>query len=401
MPELYPHQQRKLDRNTAQCLIPYGTGTGKTITALELAKKNEIVCLIICPKALKKMWQENVDRYFERHQILTKEEFKRDWKTLPAYTGLIVDEAHHFSGRSSDLSKSLEKYIKKHSPRFRWLLTATPYRSTPWNIQRLATFLGREMPYMAFMSKYFYEVQMGPRKVQMVRGDMEEEIAAWVRELADNDVVAMGDVVEVPEQTFETKYVEMTHEQRVAIAALEDTTFISRFTHVHCIENGVLNTDGYSPTRNFACAKTSALMEIVGGSKKVAVFCRYNAQIEYYRNQLVKMGYAGEIHTINGAVLDRHQVVGMIEKSPACVALIQASCSEGYELPSIGTIVFASLSWSYLDYIQAQGRFLRINKLKENRYIHLVVKDGYDQDIYNSIMKKQDFDIAIYEKETI
>lgn len=396
--DLYPHQQKKLDRNTAQCLIPYGTGTGKTITVLELAKKNNVCCLIICPKAQKKMWNENVSGYSQRHYVVTKEEFKRDFKTIPWHDGLIADEAHHFSGRSSDLTKSLEKWIKVHKPTYRWLLTATPYRSTPWNIQRLATFLGREMGYSAFTHKYFYEVAMNGRKIPMIRPGMESEIAAWVKDLADDDVVAMSDIVEVPEQTFETEYVALSHEQEDAIEALEDTTFIARFTHTHCIENGLLKGDGYVDNQTFFSLKTEQIMKIAKVHPKVAIFCRYNAQIDLLKDMLTNPVRNKKVFVINGATVDRHELVGIIESTPECVVLIQASCAEGYELPSIGMIVFASLSWSYLDYVQGIGRFLRINKLKKNHYIHLVVKDGVDEDIYNSIMKKQDFDIAIYEK---
>jgi hypothetical protein len=60
-------------------------------------------------------------------------------------------------------------------------------------------------------------------------------------------------------------------------------------------------------------------------------------------------------------------------------------------------MVFASLSFSYVDYKQACGRILRINNLQENTYIHLVA-EGVDQDVYNCIQNKQDFTIKIYEK---
>jgi len=395
--KLYPHQQAKIDRNTAKCLIPYGTGVGKTVTSLELAEKNNVQTLIICPKAQKKMWQENCLNYKEKHLVVTKEEFKRDFKLLARYNAIIVDECHHFSGRSSDLTKALEKYIKVHNPKYIWLLTATPYRSTPWNIQRLATFLGRPMPYMEFMRKFFYEVQMGHKRIQMVKKNIEKDIADWVRELADNDVVAMADVVDVPEQTFETEYFELTDDQKNGISALEDSSFIARFTHTHCIENGILNGDGYVGNQTFFCSKTFRIIQLVGTNKKIAIVCRYNDQIEFYKKTFENLGINKPIFIINGNTKDRHETVKQIEEAEEAIVLIQSSCSEGYELPSIGTIVFASLSWSYLDYIQCQGRFLRINKLKENRYIHLVV-NGIDKDIYDCIMDKRDFDVAIYAK---
>jgi len=396
MINLYPHQQNKIDKNTPKCLINFGTGTGKTTTALELAQHNNVNALIICPKSLKKMWEENTKRYPKQtHMILTKEEFKRDHKTLPRFNAIIVDEVHHFSGKSSALSKSLEKYIKTHNPHYVWLCTATAYRSTPWNIQRIATFLGKAKPYTQFINEYFYHVNMGGRMIPMIKSGIEDKIADWVRELADGDVVAMSDVVEVPEQTFETEYLELTEEQKKGITDLDDSTFIARFTHTHCIENGLLHGDGYTEDKSFECNKTKRILELAQSVDKIAIVCRYNAQIAYYKSLLP------DAFVINGEIKDRHAVVQAIEASPRAVVLIQAQCSEGYELPSVGLIVFASMSWSYLDYVQCIGRFLRINRLKKNKYIHLVIKDGYDEDIYNCIMQKKDFDIAIYEKKMV
>jgi hypothetical protein len=60
--------------------------------------------------------------------------------------------------------------------------------------------------------------------------------------------------------------------------------------------------------------------------------------------------------------------------------------------------VFASLSYSYLNYTQAVGRFNRINNLKRNLYITLVTSGGTDEAIYDCIQNKQDFYIDLYYK---
>ena len=41
------------------------------------------------------------------------------------------------------------------------------------------------------------------------------------------------------------------------------------------------------------------------------------------------------------------------------------------------------------------GRILRLNKLKKNVYIFLLT-EGVSQAVYESVMKKRDFDISIY-----
>ena len=391
---LYAHQQRLIDRNPSKILLAHGTGTGKTISALSLAEKNGVQALIICPKALKPMWLRHAGSTPLQHVVMTKEEFRKQHKTLKRYNAIIVDEAHHFSGMSSLLSKALTSYLSTHNPQYRWLLTATPFRSTPWNIYRLASYLGYNWNYMSFKHEYFYDVQMGFRNVPVMRGGMEDSIAQRVREIGD--VVSLQDCIDVPDQTFDVEYLELTPSQKKGIKALDDTSFIARFTHTHCIENGILDSDGYSDDQVFDCNKTERILALASENKKLAVICRYNSQIEHYKQILEKEKY--RVFVINGAVKDRDAVVQQVEGSSECIVLIQAACSEGYELPSIGVIVFASLSFSYLDHVQALGRFLRINKLKKNHYIYLVIKDGYDEDIYNAIMEKKDFDIAIYSK---
>jgi superfamily II DNA or RNA helicase len=92
-------------------------------------------------------------------------------------------------------------------------------------------------------------------------------------------------------------------------------------------------------------------------------------------------------------------VVQAAEKEPQCIVLINAMASEGYQLPSFRVVVFASLDFSYKNYIQACGRNNRIDNPQRNVYITLVVKGGVDEDVYKSILKKQDFSLAIYNQD--
>src|SRR4051812_36536988 len=122
MINLYAHQQALLNKNPAKYLIAHSTGTGKTISVLSLAQKNKVTALIIVPKALKENWNRQIQSFDPQHKVVTKEEFKRDHLKLEAYRAIIVDECHTFASMSSQLSKSLDKYIKRTNPQFIWLL---------------------------------------------------------------------------------------------------------------------------------------------------------------------------------------------------------------------------------------------------------------------------------------
>lgn len=408
---LYNHQQKILDLNPPKHLLCWGTGTGKTIGALSLAYKNTNNILIICPKALFEQWKRHTERddlgrpKHCAYRIMTKETFRKEWDTVEYCEGIIVDEAHYFSGiqshqKQSDMYRSLMAYIKKHNPPFIWLLTATPYLSTPLNILALSNILGYQWPYWKFHAKYFDRFRLGKssRWVSRVKSGIESEMARLVNIIGST--VHINECADIPDQVFETEYFQLTEDQTKAIKKVTESEInhIVKFTKFHQVENGTLKGDEYEPNQFFETEKNERIVELCQQNKKVAVFCRYNLQIDSLKETLEKATNR-PVYVIRGDVKNRDEVVQAAEKADECIILINASCSEGYELPSIGLIIYASLSFSFKDYKQSLGRFLRLNRLKKNVYIHLVTAEGIDEAVYQSILKKQDFDIAIYSKE--
>jgi len=398
--KLYEHQNNILEKNPSKHLLALDTGTGKTLTSLALADKNKCKSVIIvCPKSLKEKWKRDIHEspyHNSNYLIISKEEFRRDWEKLePYHDAIIVDEAHYFSGMTSQMSKSLRKFIRKNKMKYVWLLTATPYMSTPWNIYTLAGHLGYEWSYMTFKDKFFTYRYVGRREVPVVREGIEPEIARLVNKIGTT--VRIDECADIPEQVFETEKFALTKDQKKWIGEVDfqEINPIVRFTKFHQIENGTLKGDGYTTDLAIESDKNDRILDLCTENKKVAVICRYNLQIEILKNGTLA-GLYKPVFVINGAVKNKDEIVQKIDKLDECVVLINAACSEGYELPSIGVCVFASLSFSYKDYKQMLGRFLRINRLKKNVYIHLVTVGSVDEAVYNAIMKKQDFDIEIF-----
>ncbi len=392
--ELFKHQKDFLDQAPDKRLLCWDTGTGKTFTAIKWADGLDFK-LVICPKALKENWRRNIENYSvtpELYTVLSKEEFKKVCKSLRIFGKVIVDEAHHFAGMKSALSKNLYWYLKKHNVPNVLFLTATPYRSSPWDIYILARHLGLNWNYMDFRSRYFEEKYVAYRRTVFVpREGVEKDIAELVKRFSD--VVKLEDCVDVPEQTFETEFFALSSEQSAAKAVLTDINPIVRYTKNHEIENGFLMGDGYEENKDFECLKHDRLMELAESTPKIAIVARYNYQLDLIARVLGHL--KRPIFIINGENKHRDRDIQEIDKLDKCIVLIQAACSEGYELPSIGLMVFASLDFSYVNYKQMCGRILRINKLKKNVYLHLV-SSGIDAEVHKAVMKKQDFDMSIY-----
>lgn len=398
MIKLYKHQQELIDLNPKKHLLSFDTGTGKTLASIYLANKNIESVLVVVPKSLKEQWVREMHKYSTTGwQVISKEEFRRDWDKLGQYNGIIIDEAHFFAGMKSQMSKALLAYNKKWNVEYIWLLTATPYMSTPFNIYRLAQILGLKWNYWSFEGRFFDRIPMGGRVIPVLKKGMEGDVAKLVKSLGTT--VHINECADVPEQSFINEYFVLNKKQEKAIKDIkaDESNPAVRYMRTHQIENGTLKSDGYTEDQFFPCDKHDRIMELINEHKKIAIFCKYNLEIDSLADQCKSKGH--KVYVIRGDVKDRDAVIRAVEESEECVVIINAACSEGYELPSIPMIIFASLSFSYKDYKQACGRFLRINKLKKNVYLHLVNQGTVDEAVYQSIMSKQDFSLAIYSKK--
>ena len=417
MLNLFKHQQNFIDKKSNRALLCWGTGTGKTIGSIAWCKSFDDIekLLVICPKALKKNWQRNLTEHMSETQkwlVLTKEEFKRDIKTLSKADAVIVDEAHTFASMKSQMFKSLAKYFSVHQTKYRLLLTATPYTSSPWSIYALAILLGKMWSYRQFDEKFFVNRYISRRRgsdnefdkgyakartmtVRVPKEGIERDVAQLV--LLIGDVVAMEDCVDVPEQLHSIEYFELTPEQIKAKKAVTAIMPIAKFTKYSLIESGVLTGDEYNAAQLFPSYKIARALDVIAETKKVALVCRYNLQIAELYRQISETGK--KVFIINGHAKDRDSVVQEVEASDECVVLIQADCAEGYQIPSVSVCLFMSMSYSLVKYTQILGRFLRIDKLEVGRNVFIyLLTDGesIDQAIYDCIMNKRTFSLAIY-----
>ena len=393
---LYNHQQQILDDFPKKHLLAWECGVGKTLAAIKLADKINESTIVVCPKSLVRNWQEELKKFSDEPDkfiVMSKENFKKDAdKLLPVKT-LIIDEAHYFSGMKSQMHKSLHKYIKKHKTEYVYMLTATPYMSTAWNIYALARILGIEWNYMKFKAHFFNDVRMGQRIIPVQRSGMEEEIARLVSILGST--VKMEDCVDVPESVYIKEYFQLNQQQKKAIKDLVDVEHICRWTKTHQICGGTLKSDGYTEHQFFGGGKLERLLELIKEHPKIAVVCKYNNELEYISSKLKGIPH----YIVNGATKDKHGTIEKINELNNGVALINAKCSEGYNMPGVPVIVFYSYDFSLVNYVQIRERIQRINAIQKCTYISLIVENTIDEDVYKTVVeKKQEFHIKIYEK---
>jgi superfamily II DNA or RNA helicase len=337
----------------------------------------------------------------ENFHVLTKEEFKKSHKSAVRYQNVIVDEAHYFLGMKSALSKALHAFLKATKPNI-LMLTATPYRSSPWDVYRLLELLDHPTrpSYWRFSTQCFSQVRMGGRMIPVQRKGLEPILAEYIRQVAS--IVKLEDCIDVPDQIHEVEYFSLTEEQNDAIAASYDPLPIVRFTKIHQICGGTLKGDEYNDSQIFISEKLARMIELVESNPRMIVVCRYKSELrmlhEYFKQAKPKLLNGLIDGDVSGP--EREAILSSFRNKDSYVLFVNASCAEGWELSDCPLMVFYSMDFSLLREIQMRGRIQRINNIKKNTYLYLVVEGTIDEDIYECVtVKKRDFHLAIYEKE--
>jgi len=417
IPKLYEHQDRIIKENKLKCGLFLGTGASKSRTALELAEGN---VLVICPKQQRedRLWFRENEKWETNKKltVISKEDLRRDWDSLPAFNTVIIDECHNNLGvmpqyiqrkgiqlpKTSQIFEATLKYLEKYPPKRLYLLSATPCPK-PMSAFAIGKLLGQDWDFGKFRDTYYAEVLMGgmrriwmPKKSDAIR----ERLAQLVKRLGYTG--AISDFTDVPDQIDKTVEIELSREQKEALATLSfsEADALVRASRARTIENGVLygkkieELDGKvdimtNQTRIFKSNKIGYILERAMEFPKLLLFVNFTAQIEEIAKTLREEGY--KVYTLTGATKDRTFIKKVDESDEPCIVIAQSSVSAGWELPSFPCCIFVSLSWRVVDHVQARGRILRMNKLKKNLYIYLVVKGGVDERCYKSIMAGQDF----------
>lgn len=375
--------------------------TGKTLTAIKLAEKNVKSCLIVCPKSLVENWRRELETWSSKINqiewlIVTKEQFRKNWQKLRFRNqGIIIDEIHHFAGYKSQMHKSAVKWMGRNKPKCVYLLTGTPYLSTPYNIMCYEKLLGRIVKWQDYKKRFFNDVRMGSRIIPQVKSGIEDEIAKIVWGIGST--VGKKQCLDLPDQVFLREDFELTKGQRDKVKDLENdattSNHITFWTRRHQICGGTLKKE--KGLDLFQSEKTKWVQDFSKRYTNFVVVCRYNAELEMLN------GLIPGSHILNGATKkrDRQKIIDKVNYETHSILLVNAAISEGYNLTGVDKMVFYSNSFSHKDRVQMIGRIHRIGQKKKCTYWDLVVKDTVDEDVLKALIKKEDFHISIYKKD--
>lgn len=379
------HQKKYLaERNRDKDLLAHEGGTGKTIIAVGwLASRDTSNALILCPKRVVKKWQVAL-KYppipVSAH-VLSREQFKKDGFSNPS--AIIVDEADEWASPlfipklRSQRTEALYDLIKENPDVPVLLLTATPIRSTPWNLHTLLCFMGVYIPKDKWQERFFSLERRPflPRPAYFPKPDWRTDIRSVLEKYAH--IVLMRDCVdELPPVREEIVKVDTP-----AFVSSEEWEPMKAFVEEH---------------RNEQTEKLATIKEIGRNFRKVVVVAHYREQCESLAKEL---GKERETFMMHGGVKDQEAVIQEAQASDECYFVIQASLSAGYDLDTFSCVVFASMSYKFVDYQQQKYRVRRIHNLHPVIYYYLI-GGRRDKQIHDTVMLGKDFSPEYYFDET-
>ena len=369
---LYPHQEKFLSENPNNAILCYETGTGKTHTAKLWRKLSgrDRNTIIICPKQIRSDWKDDCPDA----TVYSFEDFlKADLPSNPS--AIVVDEADAMASplfvakARSKRTEKLYHYVMANPNVHILLLTATPVRSSPWNIHTLLV-LARIKPadtwkkyrdiYFSLENKPFL-----PRPAWLPKKGWQKMMQPLIDKYTYTAL--MSDLVDLPPVT----------------------NTIIKLTAPEYEEN-----DEWEPMAQFVAdhrleqqSKCDEIKRLTKGIRKAVIVAHYREQIDALRNTLGK-----ERHTlvIDGRTGDAQSVVAEAEAVAECYLIIQASVGAGFELHTFSTMIFASQGYSVRNWVQMTGRIRRIKSLKPVWYYYLL-GGRCDKMVYDSIQKGKDF----------
>jgi len=400
MSNLYPHQQEAVDNSPDKWGLWFRMRVGKSATAINLANNRAKSCLIVSPKSVAKNWDKEIVAWSNgttEFKVVTRDWLYRHWFELPAYQAIVIDEVHRgFANYKSQMHKALAAYIKRYSPPYIWLLSGTPFTSTSWSIYSYGKLLGKDWKWFDWDKRYFDRFKMGRRSIPKAKPGKETELQQVLRNIGT--VIDLKDVVDVADDYDMCEYFDLNAEQKRHIKAIDAELSIVRYGQQHQLESGVLKSDGYSEELSFKCDKDTRLLEIIEDTDKIVVVVRYLAQIEKYRRLLRNNLHS--VLVISGQEKQTAtEVAEIAEKEDKCVVLVQADTTDGYSLKSFSTMVFVSMSYSFVNYDQIKFRMKNLKKKTPNTYIHFITNgDSLDLAVYSSVRSKQNFSEGLYAK---
>jgi len=329
---------------------------------------------------------------------------------------VICDESHRIKKPTAKQSKYI--HILGDMTNCRMILTGTPIQNNPLDFYSQYRFLDKTIfgtSFMRFKSRYAvmggYAINGKP--VQVVGYRHLDELTEKAYSCASR--VTKADCLDLPPQTFETRYVDMSpagmklykQMKRESIAWLgmnpvTASNVLSRLLILQRLTGGYIRADDEVAAQQVDTSKLEALEDIVldlqDAGDKCVVFVRFLDELAAIIDMLNKHGIRHS--AIYGAVpqQERGDLVESFQNDPNVKVFVAQvdTAGLGITLTAAKVAIFYSPTWNYASYQQALARTHRIGVQHDVcHYIHLICPGTVDEDVMAALENKKNLADAV------
>lgn len=377
--KLKAHQIKFAKDYKGSNLIVHETGTGKTVCAcVWLRDGRDSDAIVVCPKRVVEKWKDALNVWETKAFVVSMDQFKK----LPIlrYSAIVIDEADEFASplfnkNRSQRSEALYNLVKAHPEVPILLLTATPIRSSPWNLHSLLTFSGHYIDWKQWRD-VFFNLERRPylsRPAYIPKPDWRKRIRPVLEKYAD--IVLLKDCIDdLP--PIEEKIIKVVGDKFPGTKEVQPK---AAFVEEHMWEQ-----------KN----KHETILDIAKGYRKVLVVAYYREQIKILREELSKERVT---YTVHGGVENQEAILKEANEVDECFLIVQASLGAGFDADSFSCVVFASMSYAVRDWIQMKGRVRRVHNLHPVVYNYLIA-GRCDKAVKHNVDLGKDFSPSEWQK---
>ena len=325
---------------------------------------------------------------------------------------IIADESQRIKTHDSQQSKAMHQLGDK--ARYKLILSGTPVQNEAVDLWSQYRFLDQTIfgtNFYAFRSRY---CEMGGfNRKQIVRY---RDLDALIRK--EHSIayrVTKAEALDLPEQTFENRFVTLGKTERSlydrlrrdSYAELSDggtitaTTVLTKLLRLQQFTGGFLVEDDGARPKLVSRGKLDALSDIlqdyvVEGKKKLVIFARFLPEvheIEALCEKTLRPAGMSSV-AIYGEIKkeDRGGIVQQFQTDPRTMVFIGQidTAGTGITLTAADTCVFYSVNFNYATYSQSLSRIHRIGQRHPCTYIHLLVEKTIDTTVLKALQAKED-----------
>ena len=314
---------------------------------------------------------------------------------------IICDESQRIKTHNAQQSEAMHALGDK--ARYKLILSGTPVQNQFVDIWSQYRFLDRTVfgdKYYAFVGRYAIKGGYGNKQILGIRHELQDKLIQKEHSIAFR--VTKAEAIDLPEQTFETRSIEMTAKERGLYDQVRRSSYAELLERMRQITGGFLVRDGGDPDKpeQVSTSKLDALKDIIedyviDGGKKLVVFASFIPEVKAIIDLAKKvLPRSKKAVAIYGAIKkeDRGGIVKQFQEDPNTVLFIGQidTAGTGITLTAADTCVYYSKTYNYATYEQSLSRIHRIGQRNTCTYIDLVVEKTVDEMITKALRKKED-----------